>query len=1170
MDIKLPWSDWSVVRKIGSGSFGNVYEIERNMFGNIEKAALKVVTIPYNPDEVDDYRSQGYTNADITQHYHQCLQEIVREYSLMTQIKGHSNVVSCEDVQYVPHEDGVGWDIFIKMELLHPLMKSLDQVLTEAQVVKLGIDLSNALALCKERNIIHRDIKPQNIFISDNGDFKLGDFGIAKTVERTTGGTRIGTYKYMAPEVYNNQPYGTGADIYSLGLVLYWLLNEKRTPFLPMPPQMPTTAMEEAASLRRFRGEAIPVPKYGSDELKRIVLKACAYSAADRYGSAAELLADLKALENVSAIPFTVIPVPDLAAKVDTGTQKLDWEAIPTKNTREAVAQDGWDAIRADHREAAISNEPENALEGQQENVPIEEQKPKKKKKTALWVILGAAVVGIIILMLCLKSCNGKPIGDVPTTAPTTAPIEPPVAEQIRIMLDLGYSKGEADGRVSYSVYGVTLEEKTAEKNAAFALSVPTRPGYAFDGWYTAQTGGEKLGASVAVAEDTTFYARWIGNKVNVTFDAGEGRFSNGKSTVVISAQNGSYYKLPTEKPTRAGYNFMGWSDGNAMITASQVKGYVYEQTLTAMWGEGEYAYNVECVAVYPNGNRLVLKTDTVINKIDGTYTITPHAITGYQTPKAVNVKWDSADAKTIVFEYVPNSYTVSFDTQGGNSIGSVNVSFAGVYGTLPIPTRPGYSFNGWYTAATGGTKVTAATKVELTADQKLYAQWTANSYKVRFNANGGTGSMAEQSFRYDQAQKLSTNAFSRTGYAFLGWSTSASATTATYSNQQSVFNLTSASDVTVNLYAVWKQNTYTVSFNANGGSVSQTSKTVTYGNSYGPLPTPTRTGYTFKGWFTATSGGTQITQTTTANLTANQTLYAQWSVNSYTVTFNANGGSVSQTSKTVTYGSGYGPLPTPTRTYYTFQGWYTATSGGTQITASNTVSITSAQTLYARWTENSASGWVLASQLPSGAKIINTKYTYNLKEYTESEASSLSGWTRNSANDWWKKTSSGSKLYATFPSGFDTTNEIYKSFGGQSPYSSYNDGDVLREVENVWSGYVYWHWTYALADPSLPANRTINENKSSKNTEFAAFTDATNYGHTDSKGTTWSGGYFCNRRNYTDISWWWFRFDYYTSYYTEYKKVYGYTRTTSQESTTQPTGEHISNVQKWVQYIPA
>ena len=298
------WPGWRTVRKIGTGSFGTVYEIERDVFGEQEKAALKVITIPRNQNEVEELRSDGYDDESINIRYESCLKDIVHEYSLMAKMKGNSNTVYCDDIKYERNEDGIGWKIYIKMELLTPLMKDLPAVSDERRILKLAHDICSALVMCRRFNIVHRDIKPQNIFIAKDGTFKLGDFGIAKTSDRTTSGTVVGTFKYMAPEVFNNRPYGSSADIYSLGMVLYWLLNERRTPFLPLPPKVPTAAMEDEARRRRFLGEAIPAPKNGSPALKEIVLKACAFDAIDRYGSAAEMLSAI----NQAAKAFTTTP----------------------------------------------------------------------------------------------------------------------------------------------------------------------------------------------------------------------------------------------------------------------------------------------------------------------------------------------------------------------------------------------------------------------------------------------------------------------------------------------------------------------------------------------------------------------------------------------------------------------------------------------------------------------------------------------------------------------------------------------------------------------------------------------------------------------------------------------------------------------------------------------
>jgi len=295
-DEKAFWPGWETVRLIGRGSFGAVYEIQRKVFDDVEKAALKVISIPQNDSDLDEMYSDGYDSESITATFQAHLKSIVAEYSLMRKMNGSANIVNCDDVRYVQHDDGIGWDIFIKMELLTPLTKALPNEVPEEVVIRIARDMCAALELCKRHEIVHRDIKPQNIFVSPNGDYKLGDFGIAKTVEKTMGGTKIGTYKYMAPEVYNNQPYGSSADIYSLGLVLYWMLNERRMPFMPLPPEKLRAGADEDARQRRLSGEQLPAPAHGSDELKRIVLKACAYDPKDRYASAEAMLDDLVSL----------------------------------------------------------------------------------------------------------------------------------------------------------------------------------------------------------------------------------------------------------------------------------------------------------------------------------------------------------------------------------------------------------------------------------------------------------------------------------------------------------------------------------------------------------------------------------------------------------------------------------------------------------------------------------------------------------------------------------------------------------------------------------------------------------------------------------------------------------------------------------------------------------
>ena len=103
------WPGWETVRLIGRGSFGSVYEIQRDVFGDIEKAALKVISIPQNASDIDELYSDGYDDESITSTFQSHLKSIVSEYSLMRKMNGCANVVNCDDIRYVQHDDGIGW-----------------------------------------------------------------------------------------------------------------------------------------------------------------------------------------------------------------------------------------------------------------------------------------------------------------------------------------------------------------------------------------------------------------------------------------------------------------------------------------------------------------------------------------------------------------------------------------------------------------------------------------------------------------------------------------------------------------------------------------------------------------------------------------------------------------------------------------------------------------------------------------------------------------------------------------------------------------------------------------------------------------------------------------------------------------------------------------------------
>ncbi|WP_455496416.1 InlB B-repeat-containing protein [Gemmiger sp.] len=311
---------------------------------------------------------------------------------------------------------------------------------------------------------------------------------------------------------------------------------------------------------------------------------------------------------------------------------------------------------------------------------------------------------------------------------------------------------------------------------------------------------------------------------------------------------------------------------------------------------------------------------------------------------------------------------------RGSYESGTVEVTNNGTSSTIHLKERKNFK-NAYYLLLpfTMTVKVPAYTryKVTLSYDIKLQRnsngttwyvmEWTDNTNGAAYNrtysaenkdASGGicrlhsnkkdpcTGSGTVQ-LTFDNLNGSAQKSMTQEYAIFVGNSKAS-----TYSHQlETTFTLSTKSYTT----------SKTVRFDANGGTVSPASKVVTcnssYSNTYGTLPTPTRTGYDFDGWYTEKTGDTKITSTTSVGTDPPATLYAHWKGKKYTVTLDANGGTVSMASKTATYGSEYPALPDATRTGgYTFDGWYTQKTGGTKVDDNTTVTTAADHTLYAHW----------------------------------------------------------------------------------------------------------------------------------------------------------------------------------------------------------------------------
>ena len=298
-DYEPLFGEWYVESLIGAGTFGKVYRIKREEYGKTYFSALKWISIPNNKAEIKNLRCDGMDADSISEYFSNIVRDLTNEIQLMSRLRGQSCVVSYEDHKIIAKANGIGFNIFIRMELLTSLNDHmLAHTYSSTDIIHLGINICEALELCQKYNIIHRDIKPDNIFVTDLGNYKLGDFGIARQLERTMSNMSTkGTFNYMAPEVYKQLKYDSSVDLYSLGIVLYRLFNNGRLPFLPLAPNPIRPEDRDESIIRRLSGEPMTFPQNAPGRLGEIILKACAYDPKDRYTSPKHLRYDLEAIQ---------------------------------------------------------------------------------------------------------------------------------------------------------------------------------------------------------------------------------------------------------------------------------------------------------------------------------------------------------------------------------------------------------------------------------------------------------------------------------------------------------------------------------------------------------------------------------------------------------------------------------------------------------------------------------------------------------------------------------------------------------------------------------------------------------------------------------------------------------------------------------------------------------
>lgn len=500
----------------------------------------------------------------------------------------------------------------------------------------------------------------------------------------------------------------------------------------------------------------------------------------------------------------------------------------------------------------------------------------------------------------------------------------------------------------------------------------PTRSGYSFTGWNAAADGSSTnfAGGSTYVmgASNYTIYAQWLGNPFTLTYNANGGTVA--PSSEVRRAD--AVAAISASTPTRSGYTFSSWNtaangSGTTYASSASLTMPASNLTLYAQWTamNNGVSYNANGGTGAPTGANYnygdpVTVSSTSPSRTGYTFTGWNTAANGSGTPYSATDVFNMPNGAVVLYaQWTATNYAVDYDPNGGaGAPGTTNHGYnSTVTVSAVLPSRNGYDFQGWNTEAvgTGTGRASSSTFTMPASNVTLYAQWSLATYTVYYNANGGSGNIAAQPGRYNSTITLSNSTPTRPGYTFNGWNTAPNGSGVNYTGGGSL--TIPASNVT--LYAQWTPISYTLNYDANGGaSAPAVEANKTAGQSFTlSASTPTRSGYYFSGWNTVANGsGTNYASSANYTMgTANVTLYALWVLNTYSVSYNANGGTGAPAAQTTSGGTVTIPSSTATvlRPGYTFSHWYTTPSGtgGTQYAPGATFTPSGNIVLYAIWT---------------------------------------------------------------------------------------------------------------------------------------------------------------------------------------------------------------------------